>query len=110
LRFLDRLVLYDIWTLPADIDGDGKISEHMYIAGRDTGVEVFNAEWLFQEPLRIQGDFVNSSGDTITSHAGENIRQAYGLDLALCRDSDLDGWPDKIDPCPNTAGFKDGCN
>jgi hypothetical protein len=110
LRFLDRLVLYDIWTLPADIDGDGKISEHMHIAGRDTGVEVFNAEWLFQEPLRIQGDFVNSSGDTITSHAGENIRQAYGLDMALRRDADSDGWPDKIDPCPNTAGFKDGCN
>jgi len=108
--FLRRLVLYDIWSLPADIDSNGKISDEFYVAGRDTGTEVFNAEWLFQTPLRIQGDFVNPRGDTIRSHAGENIIQAYGLGLPLRRDVDSDGWPDVIDPCPLSAGFKDGCN
>ena len=108
--FLRDLVLYDIWTLPADIDGDGKISDGYYVAGENTGQEVFNAEWLFKAPLKIQGAFVNSKGDTILSQAGENIVQAYGLALPLRRDSDEDGWPDVMDPCPNTPGYKDGCN
>lgn len=108
--FLRDLVLYDIWTLPTDIDSDGKISDGFYVAGEDTGTEVFNAEWLFETPLKIQGSFVNSKGDTVRSHAGENIVQAYGLALPLRRDSDADGWPDSIDPCPHTTGYKDGCN
>jgi len=110
IDFLRDLVLYDIWTLPTDIDADGEISNGFYVAGEDTGTEVFNAEWLFKTPLRIQGAFVNSEGDTITSQAGVNIVQAYGLGLPLRRDSDSDGWPDSIDPCPHTAGYKDGCN
>ena len=93
-----------------DIDGDGKISEGYFVAGENTGTEVFNAEWLFKTPLKIQGAFVNSQGDTILSQAGENIVQAYGLALPLRRDSDADGWPDVIDPCPHTVGYKDGCN
>ena len=110
IDFLRDLVLYDIWTLPTDIDGDGKISKEFYVAGENTGTEVFNAEWLFRAPLQIQGAFVNSKGDTIISQAGVNISKAYGLGLPLRRDSDADGWPDVIDPCPQTPGYKDGCN
>ncbi|MCB9914017.1 MAG: hypothetical protein H6828_02575 [Planctomycetes bacterium] len=110
LDFLGRLQLYDIESLPADVDGDGAIANHFVVAGADTGVERFNAEWLFQVPLAIQGPIVNGDGVTVLSNCGMNTNAAYGQDLALRKDSDDDGWPDVWDHAPNQAGFKDGVN
>ena len=110
LDFLSKLVLYDMETLPTDMDGDGQISPAFRVAGQDTGTERFNAEWLFSHPLRIQGWVTNIDGVRVRSFAGRNLTQAYGLNLPLRVDSDLDGWPDVWDAAPATPGFKDGVN
>jgi hypothetical protein len=108
IAFLERLQLYDIETLPADIDGNGVIERDFVVAGKNTGRERFNAEWLFENPAIIQGNVTNVQGITIRSFAIENLEEAYGLDLELRRDSDLDGWPDVWDAAPTTPGFGDG--
>ena len=110
LAFLDRLVLYDVESLPADIDGDHKIDNNFHVAGQNTGMERFNAEWLFEVPLMIQGDFVNIDGEVVRSFAGTNIADAYGELLPLRLDSDDDGWPDVWDHEPFVTGYKDGEN
>ena len=110
LDFLGKLVLYDIESLPTDIDGDGVISENFVVAGQNTGVERFNAEWLFKVPVEIQGDVQNVDGETIRSNAAVNLHAAYGLGLVYRQDSDLDGWPDVWDPQPTQTGYKDGIN
>ncbi|MEM7305976.1 MAG: di-heme oxidoredictase family protein [Planctomycetota bacterium] len=107
LRFLQRLVLYDVESLPADIDGDGTIAPNFAVAGMDTGPERFNAEWLFRNPLRIQGP-VTVDGQTIQSFAGTNVDRAYGHNLYYRKDSDDDGWPDVWDNAPGTTGYRDG--
>jgi len=108
LDFLRDLQLYDIENTPADIDGDGTISEHFMVQGQDTGVERFNAEWLFNIPVRIQGLVAVRSGDVVTSFAATNIDQAYGQNLEYRRDRDSDGWPDVWDHAPDQTGYKDG--
>lgn len=110
LDFLERLVLYDIESLPTDVDGDGVISDNFVVAGVDTGPERFNAEWLFRVPVQIQGDVVNVDGETVRSFAAMNIVDSYGLDLEHRRDSDIDGWPDVWDHAPFTPGYRDGEN
>jgi hypothetical protein len=108
LCFLQSLVLYQTDQLPCDMDGDGKIAEHFLVQGMDTGEERFNPEWLFRVPGKIEGPVKNVLGETITSHALTNVRQAYGLDLEYLKDSDGDGFPDVIDPAPFKRGYKDG--
>ncbi len=110
LRFLSKCCLYDIESLPADIDGDGTISSNFMVQGMDTGTERFNAEWLFRVPVKIQGMYLNTDGVMVRSYAATNRVEAYGEDLPFRMDQDQDGWPDIIDNCPTTAGFKDGCN
>jgi hypothetical protein len=110
LDWLARLVLYDIESLPADIDGDGRISENFFVAGVNTGIERFNAEWLFRTPVQIQGEVLNVDGVLIRSFAAVNLSDAYGLTLTWRQDSDLDGWPDVWDDWPLTPGYKDGIN
>ena len=108
LTFLSKLVLYDIESLPADVDGDGQISASYVVQGEDTGFERFNAEWLFRVPARIQGNVFNNDGLAIRSDAVVNLTEAYGLDLPWRVDTDLDGWPDVWDQAPDDPGFKDG--
>jgi hypothetical protein len=110
MAFLNDLQLYDIESLPADIDGDGAISPSFMVAGMDTGVERFNAEWLFEVPVQIQGTITNVDGLSIRSDAATNIDAAYGQNLLFRQDSDGDGWPDVWDAAPASPGFKDGVN
>ena len=108
IDFLNRLQLYDIESLPADINGDGKIDKRFRVQGKDTGVERFNAEWLFRTPVRIQGWVANTDGVLIRSHAAVNLVESYGLDLPYRVDGDLDGWPDVWDVAPGVTGYRDG--
>jgi hypothetical protein len=108
IAFLEKLRLYDIESLPTDVDGDGMIQENFMVAGMDTGIERFNAEWLFRVPVRIQGLYPNQAGTLIRSFAASNLADAYGWSLDLRRDSDSDGWPDVWDHAPMIRGYRDG--
>ena len=108
LTLLQHLVLYDMESLPCDLDGDNAISDHFMVAGVDTGLERFNAEWLFQVPVQIQGAMTNGGGQTFLSCACTNLAQAYGRNLPLRIDTDGDGWPDVWDAAPTVVGYKDG--
>ena len=108
LTMLERMVLDDIETLPTDVNGDGQIAQNFMVAGMNTLQERYNAEWLFRNPLRIQGPVVNSAGQTIVSFAGTNIDEAYGRNLPLRLDSDGDCWPNVWDAAPFQPGIKDG--
>lgn len=108
LAFLGSLVLYQTDQLPCDINGDGKIEENFKVQGMNTGIECFNAEWLFRTPVRIEGPIRNIRGEKIISRAGVNLRSAFGLDLEFLRDTDGDGFPDVIDPEPTIRGYRDG--
>lgn len=110
LTLLRGLQLYDIESLPADIDGDGTVATSFQVAGKDTGIERFNAEWLFQTPLQIQGDYANIDGVTVTSFCATNLDAAYGQNLPYRADADADGWPDVWDVAPNQTGYKNGVN
>lgn len=106
--FLDSLVLYSVDQLPCDVDGDGTISESLVVAGRNTGIERLNPEWLFRTPACIEGESANPRGETIRSFALTNHRAAYGLDLEFLRDRDGDTFPDRMDDAPDEAGMHDG--
>ncbi len=108
VAYLETLQLYLTDQVPADVDGDGQISEHFMVAGQDTGPERLNAEWLFDVPLRIEGPAAGGDGGVVRSSAGTNIAEAYGRDLAYYRDSDLDGFPDVADVAPDQTGYLDG--
>jgi hypothetical protein len=110
IAFLESLVLYQTDKLPTDLDGDGKISDRFMVAGKDTGYERFNPEWLFKVPGKIEGPAVANRGDKIISYALLNVRDAYGLTLPYLKDTDRDGFPDIIDPAPTQRGFLDGEN
>ncbi len=109
IAFLQTLVLYQGDHVPTDLNGDGVVSEHFAVAGRDTGVERFNPEWLFREPCEIEGEARAPDGSPITSFACVNASEAYGASLAWLRDSDNDGFADLADPCPRAAGYGTGC-
>ncbi|MCB9899055.1 MAG: hypothetical protein H6825_13700 [Planctomycetes bacterium] len=108
LDFLASLQLFDVESTPADIDGDSIIQTDYVVQGLDTGYERFNAEWLFDTPLRIQGDVVNAFGVIVTSLSGKNLRDAYRTANEYRKDKDGDGWPDVWDPNDDVAGFKNG--
>ncbi len=108
VAFLNGLVLYQTDQLPCDVNGDGKIEDNFKVNGMNTGMECFNAEWLFRIPVKIEGPIRNIKGDRIISRAGVNLRFAYGLELQFLRDTDGDGFPDVIDPEPTIRGFRDG--
>lgn len=94
LEFLRGLVLYSVDDLPCDVDGDGKISAHFMVAGRDTGVERLNPEWLFLHPGKVEGDITNPQGLKVRSMQLTNVQEAYGTNLPYLKDSNRDGFPD----------------
>jgi hypothetical protein len=96
LAFLRSLVLYATDDLRTDVNGDGRVAKHFRVAERDTGVETFNPEWLFNVPGRIEGPVIAPDGEKIVSRALENVRQAYGVDLPYVRDRNRDGFPDVL--------------
>lgn len=110
LSFLSKLALYDVESLPSDIDGDGGIASDLVVSGVGTGYERFNAEWLFKIPVQIQGLVFNGINLPVTSFAAVNLSAAYGMTLPLRVDTDLDGWPDVWDAAPGLVGYKDGVN
>jgi len=110
VAYLETFVLYPTDQIACDVDGDGVISEHFMVQGKDTGLERFNPEWFFRVQGEIEGNVVNPDGVEIRSDALVNVREAYGLDLEGLVDTDKDGFPDVLDPCPTTAGFRDGCS
>ena len=103
-------MLYDVESLPTDMNADDAIATDYVVAGVDTGLERFNPEWLFKVPVQIQGIVTNFLAQPVTSYAAINLSAAYGLTLPLRIDTDLDGWPDVWDVAPGLAGFKDGVN
>ena len=96
IAFLNSLILYSTTDLSTDVDGDGRIAAHFRVAGQDTGEERFNPEWLFNTPGQIEGPVTAPDGRRIISRALVNWRQAYGVDLPLCRDRNGDGFPDAL--------------
>ncbi|MBI5153694.1 hypothetical protein HZA57_00520 [Candidatus Poribacteria bacterium] len=110
LAFLGSLVLYQTEELPFDLDGDGTIADSGFaIGGTPVGRERFNPEWLFQTKVRPEGPITNAGGGSVISLAALNRTEAYGEDLAALSDLDQDGFADLVDPCPEVAGFMDGC-
>ena len=94
LAFLRGLVLYSVDDLPTDVDGDRVISAQFEVAGRDTGPERLNPEWLFRVPGRIEGWVVNPDGVKVKSFALTNVAEAYGSNLKYLADRNRDGFPD----------------
>ncbi len=103
LYFLRGLVLYSTEMLPTDVNGDGVISAHYEVAGKDTGVERFNPEWLLATPGRIEGLVRAPDGTTICSCALTNLKEAYGCLLTGLRDDNRDGFPDWVKPVARTT-------
>ena len=108
VAFLESLVLYQTDQLACDINGDGKIEREFYVAGQNTGLERFRPEWLFRNPVKIEGEVVNLAGETVPSFAAENRDEAYGLNLDGLKDDDKDGFPNVIDPSLAATGYLDG--
>ncbi|MBI3890329.1 MAG: hypothetical protein HY303_02215 [Candidatus Wallbacteria bacterium] len=98
VAFLSGLVLYSTEDLPCDVNGDGRVEPHFAVAGRDTGRERFNPEWLFRVPGRIEGPVTAPDGSKVVSFALTNVDEAYGTKLGLLRDEDGDGFPDDLAP------------
>ncbi len=108
VQFLQSLILYSTDTIPCDINGDGLIGLEFRVAGVNTGQERANPEWLMRTPGRIEGLVSNTRGETILSSALVNLSSAWGLELEWLRDSDGDGFPDKMDSKPGVRGYRDG--
>jgi hypothetical protein len=102
LDYLESLVLYATDEIPADIDGDGTISERFEVAGQDVGTERFDPRFLLREPPRYHfvGETVDHLGHRRRLMWVDNVAEAFGLDLPFRKDSDGDGFPDAVDPAP----------
>lgn len=108
IAFLESLVLYQTDQIPCDVDGDDTIEEQHQVAGMNVGVERLRPEWLFNVPVKIEGEISNLDGSEVVSFAAQNRDAAYGLQLEALLDRDEDGFPDMVDPAPDTAGYLNG--
>lgn len=97
VAFLRSLVLFQPQDLPTDLDGDGVISPHYKLAGREVGPERFQPELLFRRPPRYAGWTEGPDGSKFFSYALLNVSEAYGEDLAALADGDGDTVPDLLD-------------
>lgn len=100
LAYLRSLVLFASDEIPADIDGDGVTADELVVAERKMGYERFDARFLFAHlpAWEVMGRVTHANGRSVPFAKVTNIDQAYGLDLEYRRDSDGDGFPDRIDP------------
>jgi hypothetical protein len=106
LEYLESLVLFSTDEIPSDIDGDGVPADSFQVAGVDVGYERFDARFLFQRAPKYKRveTAVDPYGRRRVLALIENIKEAYGLDLAARLDADKDGFPDLLDPAPGTRG------
>ncbi len=109
LAYLRSLVLYVSDEIPADVDGDGVIAERFEVGGTAVGYERFDARFLTRRPPRYQpvGEAVDAQGRPKLLMLIGNVAEVFGLDLALRRDADGDGFPDALDPQPQQPGVAD---
>jgi di-heme oxidoreductase (putative peroxidase) len=94
VAFLRTLVLYQTDTLPADLDGDGRIAADFQVAGRSVGPERFFPELLFRRPPVYRGWTVGPDGDRYFSYDLLNREEAYGERLTALVDRNHNGIPD----------------
>ncbi len=97
LAFLESLVLYQPDVLPADLDGDGRISETYQVAALPVGPERFQPELLFRVPPRYRGWTADEGGERYFSYQLQNLAEAYGEALPALSDRDQDGLPDLVE-------------
>lgn len=97
---LKTLVLYQTDEIPADINGDGVVSEHFEVAGQAVGYERFNPHFLLKVPptYRIVGLYTHPNGRELPAALITNIEEAFGLTLPYRVDRDHDGFPDVLGP------------
>jgi di-heme oxidoreductase (putative peroxidase) len=93
LALLESLVLYQPDTLPADLNGDGRIEASYKINGVEVGPERFQPELMFRVSPRYRGWTVGPNGDRFFSYELLNVAEAYGENLPALVDSDGDGIP-----------------
>lgn len=108
IAYLESLVLYHTDEIPADIDGDGAAAPDLTLGGERVGYERFDARFLFavRPRYRILHEVANPEGRRFALSLIDNVPEAYGLNLPYRRDADADGFPDVIDPLPQSRGVK----
>jgi len=81
LAFLESLVLWPTDEVPADIDGDGVLSDDYMLAGQHVGPERFDARFLFAvaPEYRVLWDATDTAGRWRRLALIENVREAYRL-------------------------------
>lgn len=108
LAFLRSLVLYRPETLPADLDGDGRIADNVRAGEHDLGPELFRPELLFRVEPRYRGWIETPRDGRYFSYEMLNVADAYGLGLEALRDADGSGVPDlaerAAEPAPPATG------
>lgn len=92
ISFLNGLVLYNPGKIPADIDGDGRISPRYQRNGIDQGPERFHPELLFNAVAR----YSDPLGGERESFQLENLEELYGANLDALRDGNRDRIPDLL--------------
>ncbi|HSF39628.1 MAG TPA: di-heme oxidoredictase family protein [Thermoanaerobaculia bacterium] len=109
LEYLGSLVLYSTDEIRSDIDGDGVLADVFQVAGTDVGYERFDARFLLVRPPRFRsvGTAVTPSGQRKVLALIDNVVEAFALDLPARRDSDRDGFPDVLDPAPQSPGIEE---
>jgi len=112
LAYLSSLVLYQPDTLPSDLDGDARISDHFVREGNDLGPERFWPELLFNVVPRYRGWTEARDGERYFSFALSNTDRAYARDSRGLLDRNRDGIPDVLDEvgCAGAPRIPNGDN
>jgi hypothetical protein len=107
ISYLESLVLYPTDGIPADIDGDGQVSDDFEIYGVSVGFERFDPRFLFAVPPRFHRLWWSSDpeGRRFPLMLLENIADTYRLNLLCRRDANGNGVPDVLES-PAVAALK----